>query len=76
MGSSSSQVGFVDLGTLWDKVPAGGEVIITRDKITISDTPRLDIGKSVLCNEFKPSTYGQLMVSLSDLQYGDDSDPV
>jgi len=76
MGNHCTQAGLTNLGTLWDHVPIGGEVIITRDKITISDKARLDIGRSVVANEVKPSTYGQLMVSLSDLQYGDDSDAV
>jgi len=76
MGSHFSQAGLVDLGTLWDKVPAGGEVIITRDKITISDNPKLDIGKGVLTNDLKPNTCGQLMVSLSDLHYGEDSEAI
>jgi len=78
MGSHFSQSGVVDLdlGTLWDKVPAGGEVIITRDKITISDSPKLDIGKGVLTNDLTPNAGGKLMVSLSDLHYGDDSETI
>jgi len=76
MGNHCTQAGLTNLGTLWDNVPTGREVIITRDKITISDSPRLNIGKSVLANNVKPCTYGQLMVSLSDLQYGEDTDTV
>jgi len=67
MGSQSSQPGFVDLGTFWDKVPSGGEIIITRNKITISDSPRLDIGERVLFNDLIPTRHGQLRVSRLDI---------
>jgi len=74
MGSQSSQPGFVDLGTFWDKVPSGGEIIITRNQITISDSPRLDIGERVLSNDLKPTRHGRLRVSLSNLNFEDDAD--
>jgi len=73
MGNHCTQAGFTNLGTLWDTVPAGGEVIITREKVTIKGRPTLDIGKSVVSDSVNPSTYGQLMVSLSELT-GEDRD--
>jgi len=76
MGSQCSQPGFVDLGTFWDKVPSGGEIIITRNKITISDSPRLDIGERVLSSDLKPTRHGRLRVSLSDLNFDNDTDSV
>jgi len=75
MGSLNSQPGLVDLGTFWDKVPAGGEIIITRNKITISDSPRLDIGERVLSSDLKPTRAG-LRLSLSHLNFEDDVDSV
>jgi len=62
-------VGSLNLETLWDKVPSGGEIIITRNKITISYSPRLDIGEKVLSNDLKPTGHRRLKMSLSDLNF-------
>jgi len=76
MGNQSSQTGSLDLETFWDRVPSGGEIVITRNKITISDSPRLDIGERVLSNDLEPTRHRRLKMSLSDLNYEGDTDSV
>jgi len=77
MGSKQSQLGLYDLRELWSIVPQNGEIVVTRDKITVSNSPSLEIKNRVVHYDYHPGTQSpatggnrrQLMVSLSDLDY-------
>lgn len=72
MGTKHSELGLYDLRDLWNYVPAGGEIVVTREKITVSNSPTLEIKRRVLLHDFKP---GDLLVNLPSNMYSDDYDP-
>jgi len=66
MGTQHSDLGLYDLRDLWNYVPAGGEIVVTRDKITVSNTPTLEIKNRVLLDDLNPS---DMVLNLSQIQY-------
>jgi len=72
MGTQHSELGLYDLRDLWNYVPAGGEIVVTREKITVSNSPTLEIKRRVLLHDLKP---GDMLVNLPRNMYSDDYDP-
>jgi len=68
MGTQHSELGLYDLRDLWNYVPAGGEIVVTRDKITVSNSPTLEIKNRVLLDDLNPSDL-VLNLNLSQVHY-------
>jgi len=72
MGTQQSELGLYDLRDLWNYVPVGGEIVVTREKITVSNSPTLEIKRRVLLHDLKPRNK---FLNLQRNMYSDDYDP-
>lgn len=81
MGSQCSSK--AEISALWDKLPEGRQIIITRDRITISDTPftpaaALEIGSRVVYQDIGDFSTGieDIVINMNNAQCDDDDSSV